>query len=120
MALYDRLLGRDDQGNEVANRISVHVFQAAAQLWVRGALTALQASDVIAANSGAPLDAGEQVEAQTLVATVTSIAITGSATAQADARARRALRMAEIDAVLLLEGLPGFATPTEVKQKLGV
>jgi hypothetical protein len=30
MALYDRLLGRDDPGNPVANKIPIHQLQAAA------------------------------------------------------------------------------------------
>lgn len=122
MALYDRLLGRDDLGNRVVNKIPVHGFQATAQLWARDVITAAQANAIIEHLSGAPLSAAEQAEAQTLVATVTNISITGSAAAQADARARRALRMAEIDSILLLadKAAPGFSTPTEVRLKLGV
>ena len=54
--------------------------------------------------------------------TVTSIPITGTAVQIADGRARRALRIQEIDQVLLLADalVPGYSTPTEVKAKLGV
>ena len=52
MALYDRLLRRDDAGNPVQNKIGIHTFQAAASEWARGKITGAQASAIIAATSG--------------------------------------------------------------------
>jgi hypothetical protein len=43
MAPYDRLLGRDDAGNPVANKIPIHQFQAAVAEWSRAKLTGVQA-----------------------------------------------------------------------------
>lgn len=122
MPLYDRLIGFDDAGNPVDNKIGVHAFQSTAAEWARGKLTQAQANAIVTAMTGVGLSASEQSEAQTLVNTVTSIPITGSATAIADGRARRALRVQEIDQVLLLADIraPGYDTPTAVKAKLGV
>ena len=115
MGLYERLMGVEDP------RIPVHQFQAAAAEWARGSITGAQANTLIAA-TGAPLTGPEQTEAQALVNTVTSIPITGSATAQADGRARRALRMFEIDQVLMLAELrtAPYDTAAAVRTRLGV
>lgn len=88
MAPYDRLLGRDDAGNPVANKIPIHQFQAAVAEWSRAKLTGVQANSIITAVSGAPLTPAEQTEVQTLVNTVTSIPVTGSTAAQADGRSQ--------------------------------
>jgi S1-C subfamily serine protease len=60
MAPYDRLLGRDDAGNPVANKIPIHQFQAAVAEWSRAKLTGVQANSIITAVSGAPLTPAEQ------------------------------------------------------------
>lgn len=115
MALYDRLLGRDDAGNPVANKIPVHQFQALAAEWQRGRITGAQASAAIQGLSGAALSAGEQTEAQTLVNTVPA----GSTTAN---QVARALRILEIDEIMLLADMlvAGYDTPTAIRAKLGV
>src|SRR5262245_50888951 len=110
MALYDRLLGRDDAGNPVPNKIPIHAFQATIAQWGRGSITGVQAQAIVTAVSGAPLDAGEQTEAQTLVNTVP----TGTTTAN---KADRALRLREVDEILLLADTlaPAYDTPAQVK-----
>jgi hypothetical protein len=115
MALYDRLLGVDDAGQPVTGQIPIHQFQACAAEWAKGRITGAQAQSIITAVSGSALTSAEQTEAQTLIDTVP----TGGTTAN---QAARALRMLEIDQVLLLAdaGVPGYSTPTEVKAKLGV
>lgn len=109
MGLYERLLGTEQP------KIPIHQFQATAAEWARGNMTALQANTIIQAVSGAPLSPSEQIEAQTLVATVpvgTTAAI----------KADRALRLIEIDQVLLLVdlGLPPYDTAVAIKTRLGV
>jgi hypothetical protein len=117
VALYERLLKLDP----ARPRIPVHQFQSVAAEWARGKITAADANTIIAACSGGVgLDAGESTEAQTLVGTVTAIPITGTAVQIADGRARRALRVQEIDQVLLLAGMPGYDTAAALKAKLGV
>lgn len=111
MALYERLLGRDDSGETYPEpRVSVHGFTAIMREFARGRLTGAQAQAGIAAISGAPLLPSESAEAQTLVGT-----ITGNATA-------KLARASEIDDVLMLgeHQAPGYATPTEVRARLGV
>lgn len=119
MALYDRLMGLDLD----RPKIPIHVFQSVAAEWARGKLTGVEANAVITAVCGGTgLDAQEQADAQTLVNTVTSIPVNGSAAQIADGRARRALRAQEIDQVLLIAETrpPGYSTAAEVKTKLGV
>lgn len=128
MALYLRLLGTDP----VNPKIPIHAFQALAAEWARGNLTAAQANTIVGilcqvsnpdgSVTPKPLTAAEQTEAQTLVTTVTSIPITGSATAIADGRARRALRIQEIDQVLLLVDtkIAPYDTEAAIKTRLGV
>jgi hypothetical protein len=70
--------------------------------WSRAKLTGVQANGIITVVSGAPLTPAEQTEVQTLVNTVISIAVTGSTAAQGDGRSQRAMRLFEIDQVLLL------------------
>jgi hypothetical protein len=115
MALYDRLLGKDDAGASVDNRVPVHAFQSVISEWARGRITGPQANAIIEHVSGAPLTVPEQTEAQALVA---SIPVGTTAANKAD----RAMRLFEIDQILLLadSAAPGYATPTEVKTKLGV
>lgn len=122
MALYLRLLGNDPDNP----KIPIHTFQACAAEWARGNITGAQANTAIglavSVDDPKPLTASEQVEAQTLVSTITSIAISGTAVQQADARARRALRMFEIDQVLMLvdSKLPPYNTEAAIKARLGV
>jgi hypothetical protein len=118
MALYLRLLGADP----TSPKIPIHAFQSVAGEWARGKITNQQANTIVATISGVGLSAEEATEAQTLVTTVTSIALTGSAAQIADARARRAARVTEIDQCLLLAdaGAPGYATEVDLKAKLGV
>ena len=109
MGLYERLL------NQESPRIPVHAFQAVAAEWARSELTGAQANAVIEALTGAPLDPTAQAEAQALVAAVP----TGStATNKAD----RALRIHEIDQILLLADAqaPGYDTAAALKTRLGV
>jgi hypothetical protein len=90
--------------------------------WSRGKITGTQANTIITTVSGVALTAGEVTEATTLVGTVTSIPVTGSAAQIADGRARRAMRVTEIDQCLLLADAiaPGYSTEAELKAKLGV
>lgn len=111
MALYERLLGRNDAGERVDGKIRLHGFNAVMGEVARGRLTGAQANAAIDLLSKAgPLDASERTEAQTLVAS-----IAGSATAKL-ARAK------EIEDVLMLAeaGVVQYDTPTEVKTRLGV
>jgi hypothetical protein len=111
--LIERLMGLHTDGRR---KLPIHQFQAAAAEWGRGEMTGVQARDMF------ELNVAEQAEAQAIVATVTSIVVTGSAAAQADARARRALRMQEIDHVLLLAEakVPPLNTPAAVRTRLGI
>lgn len=103
MALYDRL------GRPEFFKIPVHQFSALMHEFARGQITGAQAQDAITQLSGAPLDAGEIVEAQTLLAT-----ITGSAAA-------KLTRAKEIDDVLMLaEAGSIYGTSASVKTRLGV
>lgn len=111
MGLYERLLGRDDAGVSVNNRIPVHGFQAVVAEFGRGRLTGAQAQTVVAELSGAALTPAEVTEANTLLATVS-----GSLTAKL-ARAK------EIDDVLLLADggeVTGYKLPSQIKTRLGV
>lgn len=111
--LVERLMGVNTDGRR---KVPIHQFQAAAAEWARGRMTAAQAIAMF------ELTAAEQTEAQALVATVTSIAIAGTAVQQADARARQALRMQEIDHVLLLAEaqVAPYDTPAKVRTRLGL
>lgn len=111
MALYDRLLGIDATNP----KIPVHAFQALTAEWARGNMTGAQAQAGIAQVSGAALTAGEITEAQTLVNTVPL----GSTTA---IQAARALRLLEIDEVLLIvdSKIPPYTTSAAIKTRLGV
>lgn len=126
MALYQRLLGIDPANP----KLPIHAFQSVCAEWARGKLTGAQANVIIGElcrvddtpGGVRPLTAAEQTEAQTLVNTVTSIPVTGSAAAIADGRAQRAMKVHEIDQVLLLADAraPGYSTEAELKAKLGV
>lgn len=111
MALYERLLGRNDAGQAIEGKIRLHGFNAVLAEFARGALTGAQANAAIdQLSKGGPLTASERTEAQTLVNS-----IAGSATAKL-ARAK------EIDDVLILGefAITQYDTPTEVKTRLGV
>jgi hypothetical protein len=109
LALYDRLLGRDDAGNPVTSRIPVHLFSSLMGEVARGRVTNAQALQAITDATGQALDAAGQTDAQTLLAT-----ITGSATA-------KLLRAKEIDDVLISgENNVIYPTPSLVKTRLGV
>jgi hypothetical protein len=105
MGLYERLIGV-----EGSVKLPLHAFQAVLAEYGRGRITGAQAQDVISAISGAPLSAGEIAEAQSLLATVTGTTMAKLA------------RITEIDHVLILgeHGAPGYATPEEIKTRLGV
>lgn len=122
MALFERLLGIGTRP-----KINVHYFRSVLAEWARGNMTGAQANACIAAMSGerpngVPLDAGEIAEAQALVDTVLAIPVSGSAASQADGRARRAMRVQEINDILTVSEYkpPGYSTPEELKAKLGV
>jgi hypothetical protein len=109
MALYDRLLGRDDSSIQVAGKIPLHAFTSLMGEFGRGRITGQQAQDAITQLTGIALDATGVTEAQTLLGT-----ITGTATAKL-ARAK------EIEDVLLLgEHRVIYPTPSLVKTRLGV
>lgn len=110
MALYARLLGRDDAGAGVGDGIPVHSFQAIMAEFARGRLTGAQAQAAITDVSGAPLMPSEVTEAQTLLATVTGTV------------PQKLARAKEIDDVLLLGqgGAAGYNTPAAVATRLGV
>lgn len=97
-------------------KLPVHQFQAASAEWSRGNMTGAQATAAL------ELNAAEQTEATALVATVTNIPITGTAVQIADGRARRALRMLEIDQVLLLAEarVAPLNTAALVRTRLGI
>lgn len=113
--LYERLTGT----HPTRRKIPVHQFQSITAEWARGNATGAQAQAMIAGLSGDPLDATEQLEAQDLVATVP----TGATTAN---QAARALRLLEIDQVLMLsevtvrQGLAPLDTTAAVRARLGV
>ncbi len=109
MALYARLMSLEEP------RIPIHQFQSTVAEWARGRITGTQANTIIAAVSGAPLTPAEVTEATTLVGTVP----TGGTTAQ---QAARALRLLEIDQILMLaeNRVPQYDTAALVKAKLGV
>lgn len=111
MALYLRLLGTDPANP----KIPIHAFQAIVAQWAKGGMTVAQARAGIERVSGSPLTAAEETEAQTLVASVP----TGGTTAN---QAARALRMMEIDQVLLCAdaGVAPFDTEAGIKARLGV
>lgn len=111
MALYDRLLGVDPVGA----KIPVHAFQAIVAQWAKGGMTLAQARAGVIQVSGVALTPAEEAEVQTLVNSVP----TGSTTAN---QAARALRMAEIDQVLLLADsrIPPFDTAAGIRARLGV
>lgn len=116
MALYARLLGRDDSGTAVANKIPVHQFVAILAEFARGQRTGTEANALIDRVSGAPLTAPEKTEATTLVGTITGTA------------AAKLARAKEIDDVLMIaEQLPApytgtepYDLPAQVKTRLGV
>lgn len=116
--LYERILGQ----HATLPKIPVHGFQATAAEWARARLTGAQANTAITVMSGQPLGATGQTEAQDLVNTVTSIAVTGTAVQIADGKASRALRIQEIDQVLLLadSGIAGYSTAAGLVARLGV
>lgn len=109
MGLYERILRLEEP------RLPVHAFQSVAAEWARGRITGTEANAIIGALTGAPLDATAQQEAVALVNTVP----TGSTTAN---KADRALRLNEIDQVLLLADAkaPGYDTVAALKTRLGV
>lgn len=110
MPFYDRVIGRDDAGQAVPNPLYGHLPQALIVQFERGRITGAQAQSIIGAMSGAPLDAAGVTELNALLAT-----ITGSAT-------NRITRALDIFAALELGQLnaPGYATPTELRTKLGL
>lgn len=111
MGLYERLLGVDPD----RPKIPIHSFQAITAQWAKGGMTVAQARAGITLVSGMPLTAAEEAEVQTLVNSVP----TGGTTAQ---QAARALRMAEIDQVLLLAdaAVPPFDTVAGIRARLGI
>lgn len=124
MALFDRLIGRDENLGPVDNRIPAHLFISVCGEWARGKITGAQASSIIQAQTGAPLTAQEQIDAQSVISLVTSISVSGATAAQAMGTAQRAMKLAEIEQVLYMAdwrgGAPGYQRPSEVRAKLGL
>lgn len=108
-SLYERLMGV----HPTRPKIPIHQFQACTAEWQRGQLTGAQANTVIESVSGMGLDATEQTEVQDLVTTVP----TGATAAN---KADRALRLIEIDQVLLLCESGTYTDPAAVRTRLGV
>lgn len=110
MALIERLMGLEQP------KISVHLFQSLAAEWAQGSITGTQANAAIAAQSGGvPLDAAAIAEATALVATVP----TGTTSAL---KADRALKLLDIDHVLLIaeSRIPPYDTAAAVRTRLGI
>lgn len=103
MALVERLLGLE------VPKIPVHDFFAAAHEIIMGRLTVAQVKTALA------MDAAAQAEFDALSAT----APTGSA---ATALANKALWIHSMHAVFILAegGYVGYATPAQVRTKLGI
>ncbi|OGT03305.1 MAG: hypothetical protein A2143_08020 [Gallionellales bacterium RBG_16_57_15] len=110
MALIERLMGIEEP------KIQIHAFQSIMAEWARGNFTGAQAQAAIAfVSHGVALDSAAATEAQALVATVP----TGStATNKAD----RALKLQEIDQVLLLVDAkcPPYDVAANVRTRLGI
>ena len=109
MPLVERLLGLEEP------KIPIHAFQAVVSEWAKGKLTAAQAQTALTWNSGAPLDQASIDETLALVNTIPA----GTTTAQ---QAARALRLIEIDQVLLLADTltPPYDTAASVRARLGL
>jgi hypothetical protein len=118
MSLYTRLLDLEPS----RPKIPVHLFQATLAEWARGKLSDAQAQAIISAAGGVPLNASEAADATAIKNLVTSIPVSGSAAAQADGRAQRAMKVQEIDAVFLLMDAraAGYDTEAGIKAKLGI
>lgn len=119
MSLYTRLLRLEPD----RPKIPLHLFQATLAEWARGKLTDQQAQAIISgAGGGVPLNAGEAADATAIKNLVTSIPVSGSAAAQADGKAQRAMKVQEIDAVFLLVDAraAGYDTEAGIKAKLGI
>lgn len=136
MALYARLTKTDPPD---PNRIGVHLFMGILDDWARGRITNTQAQNACTAASNAPLTAGEVTELNTLLGTITSIAVPAApaplgsnATANQlrdytlawsnrnQGLAQRSLRVLEIEHVLNLagNGIPPYNTAAAVQTRL--
>lgn len=111
MALVERLMGLDATGTvpDSANKIPVHDFFAASHEIVMGRLTVAQVKTALT------MDTATATEFDTLVATAPS----GTT---ALALANKSLYVSSMHSVLILaEGLyAGYATPAQVRSKLGI
>lgn len=113
MALYPRLLGRDDDGNQVGGRIEIRFFGALLGEVARGALTKAQANATIADVTGQPLAGDEITDAGAML---DSILAPPSA-------AGKLARAAEIGDVLVLAVIgraTGYYRPADVRARLGL
>lgn len=136
MPLYARLT-RTDPPNP--NRIGVHLFIGILDDWARGRITGAQAQAAVTAASNAALTAGEITELNTLLATITGIAVPAAPAALGNnpsvnalrdyalawgtrdqGLAQRALRVLEIEHVLNLaeNGIPPYNDPAVVETRL--
>lgn len=104
MALYDRLLGRDDSGNLVENRLNIHAFTGMMAERARGQVTNAQ---IITAFS---LSASEQTELATLVSRFTT----------GPTQDRLTREIFEDVMYIAQPGLSPYITPTQVKTRFGV
>lgn len=110
MPLIERLMGLETP------KVPVHLFQSVMAEWARGNMTGAQANSCIAAASGGvPLDSAATAEAQALVNTVP----VGTTTAN---KADRALRLQEIDQILLIADTRSapYNTAAAVRTRLGI
>jgi len=109
VALIERLMAIESP------RIPIHQFQALQAEWVRGNITSAQCQDAIILLTGTALDSAAAAEVVALVATVpvgTTSAI----------KADRALKLLDIDQVLLLaeQHIVPYDTPAAVRIRLGL
>lgn len=111
MALYDRIIGRDDEGRVVQDRINPEVLAAVMYEFGTDVLSASQARSVFS-GFGYHFSDDEEDEIADLYQTIAQ---------QATPIAKHA-RLEEIKVVLFLARLQavGYSRPTYVKARLGV
>lgn len=111
MALYDRIIGRNDEGRTVPNRINPEVIASVIAEFSRDAINAATARDICSA-LGMTFSDDEEEELVDLFQTISTLP---SATA-------KLARYLEIRDVLFLARLQavGYSRPSDVKARLGV
>jgi len=108
VALIERLMAIESP------RIPIHQFQALQAEWVRGNITSAQCQDAIILLTGTALDSA----AAEVVALVATVPVGTTSAIKAD----RALKLLDIDQVLLLaeQHIVPYDTPAAVRIRLGL